>query len=359
MLLKAVELNSEYKVTKLVEISDGVDDNKNIERLFKAYNKNLEKNGNIKKWIVLEIAVNDGNDWVLELIDGKIVRCTKENGYYLKKITESINNGEYVLGQNNDDIITIEYLLKINIDRRVKNEKRYEVKKNWRTITEMFEALNATCNWLIIRNHEFITDSHIFKSDEDIDILCDDLDKLVSVIGAKKRIGGRCSYYVEVDGRKINLDIRFVGDKYFDPIWQKEMLDRKVRVGAIPMLCNYDYFFSLLYHIKLQKKYIKEEYKLRVKGLAEKINLNGLENGILENDLLCSRYINAFLKTHNYRYTYTDNAVRNEKFLKYIERFEINDPLENWRTLMKKLPIVLMERIKNKIVPRDMNEVEK
>jgi len=54
--------------------------------------------------------------------------------------------------------------------------------------------------------------------------------------------------------------------------------------------------------------------------------------------------LNAFFNSNKYKYTYTDDAVRNESFLKTIKYKEINDPLNNWRVLIKHTPNIFIRK---------------
>ena len=57
-------------------------------------------------------------------------------------------------------------------------------------------------------------------------------------------------------------------------------------------------------------------------------------------------FLNSFLNTFNYYYTYTDDAGRNETFLKNINKKEINDLLSNWRFLLRASRLTFSKKIK-------------
>ena len=150
------------------------------------------------------------------------------------------------IGTKNDNIISINNSPKGN---------------NWNSLSEMFQILNDSIDWIVLRNFENLNDTFKFKKGDDIDILCEDLEFFTALMNAKRRFGGRCSYYVTVNNYDIPLDIRFIGDKYFDPLWASDMLKRKEFKSLIPTPSKFDYFFSLLYHVKLQKIDVKNTYK--------------------------------------------------------------------------------------------------
>lgn len=205
----------------------------------------------------------------------------------------------------------------------------------WNKLSTMFETLNKCVNWLVLRNFENLSDDFEFRDGDDIDILCENQKTLINLINAKKRIGGRCSYFITVNDFDIPLDIRFLGDKYFDPLWQRDILHNKRFVGSIPVPSEKDYFYSLIYHAKLQKYQVKNEYVNRLNYLSKKIGLNSTKNNFINDDKYTSSLINYFLESKGYKYTYTDNARRNDSFLKNIKHKEINDLKSNWRSLTK------------------------
>ena len=164
------------------------------------------------------------------------------------------------------------------------------------------------------------------------------------MMNAKKRVGGRCSYEVFVKNQKIPLDIRYIGDKYFDPIWAIDMLNKKSIVNYIPIQSSENYFYSLLYHVKLQKFEIKEEYVNRLYFLSKELGLT-LEKDFIYNDIICANILNGYLFSKNYKYTYTDDARRNEFFLKLIRFKELNDLICNWRFLLKRTPKVILNKV--------------
>jgi hypothetical protein len=263
------------------------------------------------------------SEGLVQLID--IIKSKFSKNKYCLTSTSLQSNAIKTLFNLNDNINN-ETILSLNDDLLGSN--------SWTSLSFLFELLNKYSNWLILRNFEDLNDSYIFEEGDDIDILCEEINFFSALMNAKKRSCERCSYFVTVNNFQIPLDIRFVGDKYYDPVWSKDMLTRKVITNSIPTPCQSDYFFSLLYHSKLQKGFVKPTYLNRLDDLAININFPLPKHFIL-NDSICSGILNAFLKTYNYYYTFTDDAGRNEFFLKNINKKEINDLLSNWRVLLK------------------------
>src|SRR5699024_1956987 len=154
----------------------------------------------------------------------------------------------------------------------------------WKSFSEFFKAMNYSSNWLVLRNHEFLPDD-FWGNDKDIDLMCDNIKKFVSASNANKRRGGLSAYETIVEGQKVLLDIRYVGDNYYNSVWESDMLARKqYKSGYVPILRTDDYFFSLLYHAKLQKRTVKDVYISRLIKLGNQIGLRNISKSTILND---------------------------------------------------------------------------
>jgi hypothetical protein len=190
----------------------------------------------------------------------------------------------------------------------------------WKDFSELFVTSNLCANWLVLRNFEFFPND-FWENDKDIDILCEKLSLFTSVVNASKRSGNIDAYEIMVEGRMVPLDIRHLGDYYYDPVWQYKMLKRKSFYNSnIPRVRDDDYFFSLLYHAKLQKKVVKNAYIPRLIELAKKIGLKEFSDNDIYDDEKAAAIVNGFLKEQGYCfYTPVDSGVYlNKKVYKYI-----------------------------------------
>ena len=69
--------------------------------------------------------------------------------------------------------------------------------------------------------------------------------------------------------------------------------------------------------IKAEKRAVKKIYIQRLDDLATGINFKNLPKRFVLNDIICANLLNGFLSSNSYKYTFTDDAVRNESFLNY------------------------------------------
>ena len=329
-----------------------------VERLFKLFksdSSSIKTNKLDVKLISLKIQTNSDSRLINR--KGKVYFGDSNLYNLIEFINSKLKDDSYLITQTDQQFYAIKSIIpKINNRTLIEENRIYQIKENligtynWNSLSELFEILNKSTNWLILRNFEELKDTHEFQKGDDIDILCEDLEYFTAIMNAKRRYGGRCSYYVTVNNQNIPLDIRFVGDKYIDPLWAYDMLKTKDFYNYIPVPSKYNYFFSLLYHSKLQKKSVKQIYIKRLDDLGSQINFKNLPKEFVLNDILCAEILNSFLHSNSYRYTFTDDAVRNNAFLKLINHKEINDPLNNWRTLINKTLKVIIKKVTIKIV---------
>jgi len=307
----------------------------NIRRIKSIINTNLSKYATDHNSLLLidfELGYNEIN---YQLFRGKLYECSQNFIDFENFICKFCKESEIILTYNKSQYKAI-YELIYSKEKGINSTLLGQ--DYWESLSFLFKTLNNHCNWAILRNFEGLNDDYHFEKGEDIDILCDNMNLFIAISNAKKREEdfGSCSYFIKIKNQKVFFDIREVGDKYFDPVWSLNMLNNKIYKGFTPVLSNKDYFFSLLYHSKLQKFKIKREYVKRLDFLAKKINLK-LPNEFVYDDNITSRLINSFMSTYGYCYTFSDDAKRNEPFLKNITNLERLDLLSNWKVLVTNL----------------------
>lgn len=104
--------------------------------------------------------------------------------------------------------------------------------------------------------------------------------------------GFKVSNYVKIKNKIIKLDVRFIGDGYFDTNWQKKILNnRKYHLGYyIPNHENLIY--SILYHIVYHKGFIDEKY---VNVLKKNLKLKTINLKII------TKIIDDYLSSKKYK----------------------------------------------------------
>lgn len=153
----------------------------------------------------------------------------------------------------------------------------------YRTEQEVFEVLNAATEYVLLRIDE-----------KDIDLLVANREKAVLEIGARPLFHDplRTAHVVNVAGMYRQLDVRYIGDGYYDTNWQRAMLaTRELRDGRYRLDAEHD-FYALYYHALVHKQAMPYNRHLELTAMAQ---VHGFAY---------QRYaLNKWMAQHGYRYT--------------------------------------------------------
>lgn len=149
----------------------------------------------------------------------------------------------------------------------------------WKDTQELFQKLNQTCNYVILRNYEEIGEKEfLMDAHPDIDLLCDNSKKLkkqLKIVKNPGHIRHADHYWVKIGDRMVEIGVRYVGDLYYDTEWEKHMLDKKIlHTEGFYVMDEENYFYSLLYHAYFQKKKLSEDYPVRFQKMARAIGIS-------------------------------------------------------------------------------------
>ncbi len=171
--------------------------------------------------------------------------------------------------------------------------------REWESFKDFFKALDEGSRYLVLRNYQDISDEGKAEGEhEDIDFLCDDLNCFEKISGCEPRKNkkDRIHQKISINGAVIPVDIRTVGDGYYDSFWEADMLKKRRRYADLFFIMDEkDEYYSLIYHAIIQKHSVSADYakKLAAMSVAERFD----EAGALSE-------LEAFMKENNYRYTY-------------------------------------------------------
>jgi hypothetical protein len=157
----------------------------------------------------------------------------------------------------------------------------------WKDFKGLFKVLNYADSWVVLRNAEYLPND-FWNNDKDVDCLCRDKNSFVALSNAKQRFNGISSYFINIDGKEVDFDIRYLGDEYYDYFWEKEILDTSVFMNTIvPVPSPVNYFYSLIYHGLIHKKSgIKTIYLERLLKLSSTVFINFSEEKYKDYDYL-------------------------------------------------------------------------
>lgn len=224
-----------------------------------------------------------GTSYGLQIVNTNVYDFKKS---YRKKIgidfaihgsnTEKETNHDLalLLGKNLNDFKN-EYLNFENLEIR-KINRNISGHDGWESIEEMFYILNATTNYVVLRNFENFPDEIVTEEHKDIDILTDDLWQIPYIVNKKiYLINNKQRSLVKIKDKKVKIDFRYPGDNYYDQKWEKDILKNKIlhkELFFVPDKTNY--FFSLSYHVLEHKKNITDEYKNRLNLMKNDLKLD-------------------------------------------------------------------------------------
>ena len=171
-------------------------------------------------------------------------------------------------------------------------------KKGWNSLKEMFAMMNESLKYVVLRNFEVLPDEFYSDLHGDIDFLVEDLDRTVSLLGCKKVFDEehRVHYTVRVDHEDVYVDLRYLGDDYYDEAWEREILDSAVLVNSsFYAPCDKQHYYSLAYHVFFHKTHISPDYYGKLLATCGELVVNSMDDTY--------RYLTAFLEDGGYAYT--------------------------------------------------------
>ena len=132
----------------------------------------------------------------------------------------------------------------------------------WDSLEQFFYFINAVEPYLVLRNFSEL-DKKIDEID-DIDFLVNNHSKFALFSNAVKMSKGteRANYSILINKQNLHIDLRYIGDNYFDRFWQQDCMNKKVlHDKGFYILDEENQYFSLLYHALIHKKIMPEKYK--------------------------------------------------------------------------------------------------
>lgn len=177
---------------------------------------------------------------------------------------------------------------------------KMDTNQSWGSAEQVFVSLNDHFEYLVIRNFENFYDELYSDTHADIDLLCrkNDKNNIVKHLGAVPRLKKEdgIHYQFLIGELSIPLDLRCVGDGYYDTRWEKHMLDMRIKdLKGFYKMDDENYFWSLLYHALYHKGKISEEYMERLQRLRPQY--------FYADQTMLEQKLAAYMLSHDYFYT--------------------------------------------------------
>lgn len=178
-------------------------------------------------------------------------------------------------------------------------EKDLEGAGGWDTAKAMFAVLNSATKYLVLRNFETLP---TISSIDDLDFLTTKYQRLASAMGLGQKATKPYKGAVIIAKKSIPVDIRFVGDNYYCDAWAETLLRHSIFQNAIFVPRTDHYFFSLLYHVVVQKPNIAEHYKVTLVKLAQELRLDWFSAALFLNEQEIVNIVNGYMMANGYFY---------------------------------------------------------
>lgn len=199
----------------------------------------------------------------------------------------------------------------------------------WDSFSDMFDVLNACdqFSYAVLRNWDPLPETKDIGSHTDVDCLAGPdskgLDNFRTTLGLKATSSSsdRSGMMVTIDGTKVKIDYRYVGDDYYEKKWEQDILKSRqlTRAGEYVTDRTWEdaesvelpiglfapapeqYFYSLLYHALIQKKSIAGDYKERMPSIAERAGVEGFASEA-GSRASWKPYLDGWMKSQGYHY---------------------------------------------------------
>lgn len=209
-----------------------------------------------------------------------------------------------LLGVNYQDYEKLIIKNKINHNSSInviKNIPKEIIGSNgWDSLEQLFYVLNNTIDYVVLRNFENLPNE---IEGHDIEFLVRDLDQAVLITNASKVFNHKDSVFfkLKVANKNIFVNFRFIGDDYYDFNWQNDLLNSRILVNDnIYVLSNENYFYSLIYHVLIQKYFITADKPLKLETAFKKLQEYNKKKCNFDDYL---NLLELFFKKNNYIYS--------------------------------------------------------
>lgn len=211
-------------------------------------------------------------------------------------------------------------------------------------LSDVFTAIEDE-EYVILRNYEEFDNLGFLTCHPDIDILCRNREVLVeklSLESRRKKEDG-IHYKLSVAGAKVAVDLRCVGDGYLDTTWEDNILNNRVKRQNYYVMDEENYFYSLLYHVIIQKDTVAEDYVKRLQSMSEEASISySFEN---KEDVL-----NSYMTDKGYIYCYPEFLGTIFHMERVDQRLVEKNVVKEWKRKVYALYRSMGKRVKTGVV---------
>ena len=165
----------------------------------------------------------------------------------------------------------------------------------WKNMTQFFDVLNSTTNYIVLRSFEELPEKILHK---DLDILTDDVKSMSIIINGE---GNSVDLPIIIDGKKVSIDFRYQMGHHYEEKWSKEILKKRILFkNSFYVPCKEDYFYLLFFH---NMRTNSKKYNEKLEQLATEIGIKENIVEILSNNLKSKKFMAKYMKKMGYNET--------------------------------------------------------
>jgi len=176
----------------------------------------------------------------------------------------------------------------------------------WENPNQIFLVLNSIVNYVILRNFEQMPNELITTKHKDIDLLVENQWELPYILNMIKADSNNVGFspFIKIGNNEIKLDVKYVGDRYYDEKWSKDILQNRVlSENGVYTPSNEDHFFTLLYHVVVHKKEIIPQYIEKLYSIAPKFIHDNYEKNNFNEFKNLEIILEKYMRQKGYRHT--------------------------------------------------------
>lgn len=316
------DISSKFEVLETYNVTWSKD--KFSENLSRFYGENLPKNSFKEKhcgndtFTCVIVKDNKPNYEVRETSKG--AKVVDINLFDAKQLYRSWTGGGHKIhATDNSEEVRLQLVMLFNKTynyylNKEENKLEKDYRKDlvgadgWNSLEEVFNILNETLNYIILRNFETLEDE-LDALHPDIDLLVENKTLAINILNAKATTDKayRVQYDVLIDNKNINFDLRHIGDNYYCEKWERELISTRIKENYFFRPDENNYFYSLAYHALLHKQYISKDYIMRLIEISKSFQLNIDKTNFIEAGML--DILSGFMDQNNYSYVEPDDLT--------------------------------------------------
>jgi len=178
--------------------------------------------------------------------------------------------------------------------------------RGWDCAAQLFGALNCSVDYVVLRGADALRDIADQRTGE-VELLTNNYIELIAVTNARPllrqipRRGGR--FLIRIADRDLVFALRFVGDRYFDPEWQRAVLERReLSARGFFAPAADDAFETLAYHALVHRHSLSELHKARLASMARALDRPGWTRAALGDSRRMKALLDRVLAKNGYSY---------------------------------------------------------